>query len=269
MKRLAVLGHPVAHSRSPEMHTKALAELGLAGQWRYERIDVTADKFEARVREMAAEDFVGANVTIPHKEAALALADLPKREALAIGAANTLVFTAEGIEAHNTDAGGLLDALPSLPGGRRALVLGAGGAARAAIWALTEGGAVVDVLLGVDVWNRTPSRAEAVVAELGGAVVDSPRLSTYGLIVNTTAVGLEGENPFEHLPLAEGGFDSEQVVVDMVYGDSPSGLIEAARAADAHIVDGIEILVRQGARSLKIWTGHEAPLETMLDAARG
>jgi shikimate dehydrogenase len=265
MKRLAVLGHPVAHSRSPAMHNAALAALGLAEEWSYEAVDVAPEDFETRVRAMEDEGFVGANVTIPHKEAALRLADSQSPVAEAIGAANTLSFEAGKICADNTDAGGLIDALPGHVRNRRALVLGAGGAARAAIWVLAREKAVVDV---VEVWNRTGRRAEEVTLQLGGAPVETPRLSSYGLIVNATSVGLHGEDPFELLPLSGGGFDSEQVVVDLVYGDRPTKLIEAADRAGAHTVDGIEVLVRQGARSLEIWTGREPPLDAMRAAAR-
>jgi shikimate dehydrogenase len=264
--RLAVLGHPVGHSRSPAIHNAALNALGMGEEWTYEAIDVAPGEFEARVREMAAADFVGANVTIPHKEAALRLADTASPIADAIGAANTLSFELGKIQADNTDAGGLIHALPGRVRGRRALVLGAGGAARAAIWALATENAVVDV---VDVWNRTGRRAEEVAVQLGGAPVEAPRLNTYGLIVNATSVGLHGENPFEELrPLAEGGLESEQVVVDLVYGDRPTGLIEAAEAVDAHTVDGLEILVQQGALSFEIWTGRKPPLDVMRAAAR-
>ncbi|HKI67815.1 MAG TPA: shikimate dehydrogenase [Solirubrobacterales bacterium] len=266
MKRLAVLGHPVAHSRSPAMHNAALAELGLAGEWSYEAIDLAPDELESRLRAMEGEGFVGANVTIPHKEAALRLADTASPVAQAIGAANTLSFEAGGIQADNTDAGGLIDALPGGVRGRRALVLGAGGAARAAIWVLAKESTVVDA---VDVWNRTESRAQEIASHLGGAPVGTPKLGNYGLIVNATSVGLHGENPFDELrPLADGQLDSEQVVVDLVYGDRPTGLIEAAKAVGAHAVDGLEILVRQGARSLKIWTERDPPIDVMRNAAR-
>ena len=141
MKRLAVLGHPVGHSRSPAMQNAALAELGLAGEWSYEAIDVAPDEFEPRVRAMPGEGFVGANVTVPHKGAALALADALSETAREIGAANTLSFADGEIRADNTDAQGLLDALPGLAGAAtRALVLGAGGAARAVVWALAPRG---------------------------------------------------------------------------------------------------------------------------------
>ncbi|HEX6753405.1 MAG TPA: shikimate dehydrogenase [Solirubrobacterales bacterium] len=262
MKRLAVLGHPVGHSRSPAMHNAALSELGLGGAWRYEAIDVTPDAFEARVQAMQAEGFAGANVTVPHKGAALALADELSETAREIGAANTLVFTEGEIRAENTDAEGLLRALPGSPAGKRALVLGAGGAARAVVWALLREGATVAV------WNRTELRSRHLCQELGGEPVASPDQAGYELIVNTTAVGLGGEDPFAELPLLAAAFTPGQTIVDMVYGAEPTTLLRAARAGGATTVDGLEILVQQGALSLQIWTGREPPLDTMRAAAR-
>jgi shikimate dehydrogenase len=261
MKRLAVLGHPVSHSRSPAMQNAALAALGLGGEWTYEAIDLAPDELEPRVRAMAAEGFAGANVTVPHKGAALALADTLSETAREIGAANTLSFEAGEIRAENTDAQGLLDALPGSPAGRRALVLGAGGAARAAVWALLRDGARVEV------WNRTALRAEHLCEELGGTPVGEPAQADYELIVNTTAAGLRGEDPFAELPLDEAGFTAGQTVVDLVYGERPSPLLAAAGGAGAATVDGIEVLVRQGARSLRLWTGLEPPLDVMRTAA--
>ena len=271
MPRLAVLGYPVAHSRSPAMQSAALAELGLADEWRYEAIEVTPDAFEARVREMPEEGFAGANVTVPHKSAALALADELSETAREIGAANTLVFAdAEAgaggeaaIRAENTDAEGLLRSLPGSPSRQRALVLGAGGAARAVVWGLLREGAAVEV------WNRTELRSRHLCEELGGEAVAQPDQATYDLLVNTTAVGLAGEDPFAELPLAPDAFRREQTVVDMVYGAEPTALLRAAGEAGARTVDGIEILVQQGALSLEIWTGRPAPLDTMRAAARG
>ncbi|MGD9736751.1 MAG: shikimate dehydrogenase [Solirubrobacterales bacterium] len=269
MRRLAVLGFPVGHSRSPAMQNAALAELGLSEEWEYGAIEVAPEEFEARVRELAAAGYVGANVTVPHKEAALALADSASEAASQIGAANTLSF-APGAEtgvatiaAENTDAGGLLASLPSPPHGKRALVLGAGGAARAVIWALVGAGAEVAV------WNRTPERAAAVTAELGGVDVTDPEPAGFELIVNTSAAGLHGEDPFAQLPLAPGDFRADQAVVDMVYGERPSALLAAAAERGAVTVDGLEILVQQGALSLELWTGRRAPLAVMRAAARG
>jgi shikimate dehydrogenase len=272
---LAVIGHPVAHSRSPEMQTAALAELGLAGEWTYGALDVAPEDFEAEVAVLAAEgEYAGVNVTVPHKEAALAMADEATEGARAIGAANTLSFRDGVIAAANTDAGGLLRSLPAASAGGRALVLGAGGAARAAIWALAhraeddEGNPTAIAPFEVDVWNRTAERGEAVAAELGGRAVTDPDPADYALIVNTTAVGLAGEDTFEALPLAPDSFAPGQTVLDMVYGDDPSPLLAAAAAAGADVVDGLEMLVQQGALSLRIWTGEEPSLEAMRAAVR-
>lgn len=271
MPRLAVLGYPVGHSRSPAMQGAALAGLGLGEEWSYEAIQVAPDAFEARVRAMPGEGFAGANVTVPHKGAALSLADELSETAREIGAANTLVFARDAecgeaeevvVRAENTDAEGFLRSLPASPAEKRALVLGAGGAARAIVWALLREGAVVEV------WNRTELRSQHLCEELGSSTVAAPDQAAYGLIVNTTAVGLGGEDPFAELPLAAEAFAPSQTVVDMVYGGEPTALLGAAAVAGATTVDGIEILVQQGALSLEIWTGRPAPLETMRAAAR-
>ncbi len=259
--RLAVLGQPVAHSRSPAMQNAALAELGLVPGWSYEAIEVDAEVFEELVRGMAERGFAGANVTVPHKAAALAVSDEASDTARAIGAANTLTFADGAIQAENTDAPGLLAALPEPPRGR-ALVLGAGGAARAVVWALVGTGAEVGV------WNRTPERAEALCADIGGAPDPDPDAAAYDLVVNASAVGLGGEDPLEALPLREDSFRPGQVVVDMVYGADPTSLLELASTGGADTVDGLEILVRQGAASLELWTGCDAPLDAMRAGAR-
>jgi shikimate dehydrogenase len=239
-----------------------LRELGLGEEWAYEAIDVAPDGFENLVRELPRRGFLGANVTVPHKGAALALADTISETAREIGAANTLSFDGDEIRAENTDADGLLAALPASPAGGRALVLGAGGAARAVVWALLREGAAVEV------WNRTAPRAQRLCEELGGQPVEDPAASTYDLLVNSTAVGLAGEDPFEALPLGPDSFAAGQVVVDMVYGREPTALLAAAATSGASTIDGIEVLVHQGALSLRIWTGREAPLGAMRAAAR-
>lgn len=263
MPNLAVIGHPVAHSRSPDMQTAALMEMKLAGEWTYGALDVAPEDFEATVAELAADgEYAGVNITVPHKEAALAMADEASDGARAIGAANTLSFRDGQIVADNTDAGGLLGSLPRSFAGERVLVLGAGGAARAAIWALVEDGAQVDV------WNRTADRGALVASELGAGTITDPEPSDYALIVNTTAVGLAGEDTFEALPLSPDSFVEGQTVLDMVYAEEPSALLAAAQDAGATVVDGLEMLVQQGALSLHIWTGEEPSLEAMRTAVR-
>jgi shikimate dehydrogenase len=257
-----VLGWPVRHSRSPAMHAAGYAALGL-DDWRYQLLPVPPELFEETVRALPGVGFVGANVTIPHKQAALALADEATPRARAIGAANTLTFRDGRIEAENTDAPGLIDALPFDPAGRRALVLGAGGSARAAVWALLDAGAAE-----VMVWNRTRARAEALCAELGGRVVDAAEPAD--VLVNTTSVGLQdGQDPFKELPIEVDALREYPCIVDLVYGSSPTRLIVAARTAGAEVVDGLEVLVRQGARSFERWTGRPAPLDVLRTAARG
>ena len=257
-----VLGWPVRHSRSPAMHEAGYAALGLT-DWRYQLLPVPPELFDETVRALPGAGFAGANVTIPHKEAAARLADEATDAVRAIGAANTLTFRDDGrIHADNTDAPGLLDALPFDPAGRSALVLGAGGTARAVVWALVQGGA--DVL----VWNRSPERAERLCAEIGGRAVQDPPPAA-DLLVNTTSVGLRNEDPFKALPLRVDAIGGYPCVVDLVYGSGPTALVSAAQAAGATVVDGLEVLVRQGARSFERWTGRAAPLGVLRAAARG
>jgi len=263
IRRLAVLGHPVSHSRSPAMQTAALEQLGLAGEWTYEAIDVPIEEIVALLGGMAREGFAGANVTVPHKEVALATADDATLAAREIGAANTLTFGPDGIHADNTDAPGLMDALESPVSGQKALLLGAGGAARAVLWALGSGGATVSV------WNRTESRAAELISALGGTVVSDPDVAEFDLIVNASAAGLGGDGGISDLPIDPEGFRPGQTVVDMVYGEVPSTLLMAAAANGASTIDGLEILVRQGALSLEAWTGMKPSLDVMREAARG
>lgn len=256
MPRLGVLGWPVAHSRSPVMHRAAFEALGL-GDWTYQHLPVPPELFDEVVRSLPAAGFAGANVTIPHKEAALALADEASEPAQRIGAANTLTFDPDGrILASNTDAPGLLLALGGSPAGSQALVLGAGGGARAAVAALIEAGAEVAV------WNRTPERAARLVGDLGGRVADAP--GPADLLVNCTSVGLT--DTLASLPLGDLG--AYATVVDLAYGEDETELVTAARAAGATVVDGLDVLVAQGALSFAAWTGREAPVAAMRAAVR-
>jgi shikimate dehydrogenase len=252
-----VLGFPVAHSRSPAMMNAAFAELGL--DWRYLKLPVAPEGFAAAAAALPGSGYAGANVTIPHKEAALALATERGEEAAAIGAANTLSFAGGSIRADNTDAGGLLDALGEDPAGRAALVLGAGGAGRAAVWALREAGAEVSV------WNRGAERAAALARELG--VEHAARPESADIVVNATSVGLGGEEEQAAVEALGVGDVEASTFVDLVYGGEPTALLRWAAGRGARVVDGIEVLVRQGARSLELWTGREAPVAVMREAA--
>jgi shikimate dehydrogenase len=284
MRRLGVLGWPVAHSRSPAMHNAALAALGMGSAatdgWRYQLLPVPPERFVETVHALAPAGFVGANVTIPHKHAALLLADTAGEAARAIGAANTLTFAPDGaIAAENTDAPGFLTALGVSPRGMSALVLGAGGSARAVVWALREAGARE-----VSVWNRTPERAAALARELGVRAATRP--APADLLVNCTSVGLEPWPGLESGPadLRQSATEPQELnlleltldqvgtyahVVDLVYSSSPTQLLAAARAHGARTVDGLEILLAQGALSFELWTGLQPPLQVMRGALRG
>ena len=257
-----VLGHPVAHSRSPAMHNAAFAEVGL--DWLYVRLPVPPALFEETVRALPASGYRGGNVTIPHKIAALALADRATPAACGAGAANTLTFAGDGaIEVDNTDAGGFLDALGDSPRGRTALVLGAGGAGRAVAWALREEGAARVV-----VWNRTRERAVELARELEVDHVARPTAAD--IVVNATSVGLEPEGDEAEVVAALGIDDLEPpaVVVDLVYAAATTPVLAWGEQMGARLVDGLEVLVRQGARSFELWTGRTAPLEVMRSAVR-
>jgi shikimate dehydrogenase len=259
LTRLGVLGWPVAHSRSPAMHNAAMRAVGLQ-DWRYQHLPVPPELFAETVRALPGAGFAGANVTIPHKEAALALADEATATARAIGAANTLTFTRDAIVADNTDAPGLLAALGEWRP-RSALILGAGGSARAAAYALAQAGATVMV------WNRTAQRARELAADLGVEAVDER--APADVLVNCTSVGLaDPSSTFKELPLNADAIDEYACVVDLVYRAGGTRLLLEAQRRGSQVIDGLEILVQQGALSFEGWTGRAAPLDVMRQAAR-
>jgi shikimate dehydrogenase len=258
---LGVAGWPVAHSRSPAMFAPALAELGL--DWRYVHLPLPPERFEETARALPESGYRGINVTIPHKRAAHDLADKLTPAARAIGAVNTLTYEDGRIEGDNTDAGGFLDALGADPAGWRCLVLGAGGSARAVVWALREAGAGE-----VSIWNRTAERAVELADELGVRHVAAPEPAD--LIVNCTAVGLDKAVAEDDAVAAVGLDDVEPPATffDLNYGAELTPLARWAQSGGGRVVDGLEMLVHQGARSLERWTGQPTPLEAMRAGAR-
>lgn len=255
-RRLGVIGWPVAHSLSPRFQNAGLAAAGLS-DWRYQHLPLPPELFDEAVRGLPGIGFRGANVTLPHKQGALAVADGASARAREIGAANTLLFEPDrGVWADNTDAPGLIASLPWPVAGRSALVLGAGGAARAAVWALRDAGAA-DVRL----WNRIGSRAEQLGAELGATAVSVAEPAD--LLVHCTSLGLRGEPGLEGLPLSEEDLRAYEVVVDFVYRPGGTALIGAARRMGLAAVDGLELLLAQGALSFKLFTGAPAPMAEM------
>ncbi|MDQ6836214.1 MAG: shikimate dehydrogenase [Actinomycetota bacterium] len=258
--RLGVVGWPVAHSRSPAIHNAALAAAGLT-EWRYQLLPVSPELWPELLPALPAAGFRGVNVTIPHKQAALKLATEPTERALEIGAANTLTFDpGDTITADNTDAPALISVLPVPVTGARVLVLGAGGSARAAVWALRDAGAA-----NVEVWNRTPDRARRLCDELGGTPVTEA--GPADVLVNCTAVGLDGSPSLDGLPITVADLTGYGCVADLVYTANGTALTAAAQEQGVPAVDGLEILVAQGALSFERFTGRRAPLEAMRAAA--
>ena len=260
--RLGVLGWPVAHSLSPTFQNAALEAVGLY-DWRYQLLPVPPEVFAETVRALPAAGFRGGNVTIPHKRAALKVAAEATDRASAIGAANTLVFSEDGLaKADNTDAPALIDALPFAAAGKTALVLGAGGSAQAAVWALIEAGTDE-----VRVWNRTPARAAQLCERLGASAVKAPEAAD--ILVNCTSVGLHPDDrTFDELPLGPNELSDYGCVVDFAYARGETALVRAARERGVPVVDGLELLVRQGALSFEQFTGRPAPIEVMREAVR-
>jgi shikimate dehydrogenase len=243
------------------MHNAAYASLGM-DDWHYQLLPIPPEVLEETVRGLEAQGFVGANVTMPHKGAAFALADEATDAATAIGATNTLSFREGKIYADNTDDPGFMAALmavaPATP--RSALVLGAGGVARGVVHALKSAGADVHI------WNRTRERAE----ELGRYTDEAVDAD---VLVNCTSVGLghsstDGDT-FKQLPVNADELGKYATVVDLVYRkDGDTEFVSAARRAGCAIVEGLEILVHGGSQSFEIWTGRDAPVDVMRAAAK-
>lgn len=251
-RRAGVLGWPVSHSRSPRLHGFWLERHGIDGA--YLPLPVHPDRFGAAVRALADLGFAGANVTIPHKQAAFAVCDAVDRTAARAGAVNTFVFRDGRITGSNTDGFGFLESVrDQAPGWRAdagpAVLLGAGGAARAIAAALLDAGAPRVTLV-----NRTASRAEALARELGGpiAIAGAPPLEDCALLVNTTSLGMQGQ-PALAIDLAP--LPASAVVADIVYVPLETPLLAAARARGLAAIDGLGMLLHQARPGFETWFG--------------
>ncbi|KAA9006823.1 shikimate dehydrogenase [Histidinibacterium aquaticum] len=264
-----VIGHPIAHSKSPRLHKHWLRRYGIPGD--YVPLDVAEANLEEVVRALPKAGFVGANVTIPHKVNALSLADQVSDRATLIGAVNTLTFLEDGrILADNTDGYGFMSNLrqnaPSWdPKSGPALVFGAGGAARAVISALSDA-QVPEILLA----NRTRPKAEALRDEFGArvTVIDWVRasecLGEAALVVNTTSLGMEGASEFR-VPLD--GLQKDSVVTDLVYAPLRTTLLQCAEEVGCVTVDGLGMLLHQGVPAFERWFGQRPEVDEATRAA--
>ena len=277
---VGLIGWPVEHSLSPAMHNGAFAALGL--NWRYVPLPVPPGQIEAAVKGLAALGFRGANVTVPHKQAVVPALDTIAPDARRLGAVNTIVVerSEDGevtIGGYNTDARGFIAALREGgfdPQGRSAVVVGAGGAARAVVSGLLWSGSG-----GVTVLNRTPERAQALISDLGRRSEDASRLRALpltpenliasaraaDLLVNATTVGMWPHMGGSIWPDTV-SIPAHLTVFDLVYNPLETRLLRQARESGAHAVGGLGMLVRQGALTFEMWTGEPAPVEVMREA---
>jgi shikimate dehydrogenase len=267
-----ILGQPVRYSLSPRLHNAAFAAVGLDAS--YEAREVAPEELGQAIEAMRMRGFLGANVTAPHKAAACQLMDEVSAEARALGVINTIVPRDGQLLGDNTDAAGLaawlrregIDAR-----GAEAVVLGAGGAARATVMALGQLGA-----RSARVLNRTPERAEMLVYDLQPHVGDlrlswgaleeaaTPRVEPARLVVNATSLGHHGSAP----SVDASWYSPESVAIELVYNPPETAFLTAARAAGARAENGLGMLVHQAALAFERWTGERAPLEVYWAAAR-
>lgn len=262
--RVGLIGNPVEHSRSPKMHNGAFAALGL--DHIYELWQTEDDEVAVRVASIREQGIGGANVTVPHKQAVMPYLDEVSETARRIGAVNTIIPRGDRLIGDNTDAYGFTASIAEkypafVP--ERAVVLGAGGASRAVIVALQQMGAS-EVLIA----NRTRSRADDLAAELGAAAVDwdglHEVLPTTTIIVNTTSLGWHDEVvlPAETISL----LPANALVMDLTYRQTP--FLQAGADHGLLTLDGLGMLIHQGARSFQLWFGTEPPIDVMTAAAR-
>lgn len=253
--RLVLLGDPVEHSRSPAIHTAALAATGIDGTYQARRVD--DDGMKSAIDEVRYGRLDGANVTMPHKQAAFALADRVSEPALRAGAVNTLTHRSGMAVGDNTDVAGIRRAWEDagFDASAPVLVLGSGGAAAAAIVALSDHA--------VHMSARSPQRAEAVLerTRVDGALVEWGRGVEEAVVVNATPIGMGGET------LPPGVLGPASGLIDLPYGPVDTPAVAAARERGLPVADGLEVLVAQAAASFELWTGVEAPVEAMKAAA--
>ena len=274
-KIVGIIGDPIKHSRSPQIHNAAIAALGL--DYVYVPFHVEPDNLGAAIEGFKATNVVGINVTIPHKQNVMPYLDEISREATLIGAVNTLIFKDGAISGENTDAPGFLQAMQEegldVPQGGSAVIIGAGGSARAVVVALALAGVQT-----ICIANRTVSRAVALATDLSkktgvsiyGIGLDDPKLSnavgTSQLVVNTASTSMDVSHP---LLIDPEWLEPQSIVYDIVYTPPETRLLQAAAEKECHTIGGLGMLVHQGAIAFERWTGVNPPVEAMRQALQG
>jgi len=275
MKKVYLLGDPVEHSISPQMHNAAYAELGI--EYNYEAIKVSLEDLENKVQMLRSSDVAGANITVPHKEHVIKLLDEIDPNARSIGAVNTIKNNDGKLIGYNTDSKGFIDSLKEdgciSPEGKNVMVLGAGGAARAICVALFTAGVPIIYLfdifeskakiLSADLTSRCKCGAFKIITkeEINESIMDVE------LLINASPVGMHPK--FDSCPVPDDApFHKDLFVYDLVYNPSETKLIKLAKAKGSNGITGLGMLVRQGAASFEIFTGVKPSVDTMFMAAR-
>lgn len=272
MTRLAgIIGHPVAHSLSPVFQEAAFRAHGLDA--RYEQWDTPNEQLAERVGSLRGPDFLGANVTIPHKEAVFPFLDELGGQSARAGAVNTIVNRDGRLFGFNTDGPGFVAALRNEahfdPAGHRVLLLGAGGAARGIAFALAESRTET-----VGIWNRTADRARRLARDVeaaGGevqAVPGAADIRRWDCVVNCTSVGMHGTGTEAKSPCDPATAAPGTLFVDIVYAPEDTTFLRQAAASGHKTLGGLPMLIYQGALAFELWTGIPAPVDVMFDAAR-
>ena len=274
-QQVGIFGYPLAHSISPDVQQAAFDHYSMPVK--YCAWPVPPEKLGDEVGKLRGERYLGANVTVPHKEKVRAYVDEMDPHAESIGAINTIVREGSSLIGYNTDAYGFIKALKEEggfePQGKSVLVLGAGGAARAAVFGLAQ-----KDIASLTIANRTLGRARSLANDFGGlmakvAVISMADAALEGvcasadLIVNTTSIGMRGGDAEGGSPLEEHTIPARALVYDLVYNPPETPLLKAARRAGARTLGGLPMLVYQGAAAFERWTGREAPVEVMFRAA--
>ncbi len=275
-RRAGIIGYPLGHSVSPAFQQAAFDHYALPV--RYDTWSTPPDRLEAELHKLRGEEYLGANVTVPHKEKVAAWLDDVDPWARLVGAVNTIAREGGRLVGYNTDSHGLIRSLNEEmdfdPRGKGVLLLGAGGAARAAAFGLAHEG-----ISWLTIANRTPGRAESLAEDvarhmdrvdaiaLGGSALEEASASA-DLVLNSTAVGMKHSLAQDGTPLEADHIRAHAFVYDMVYNPPETPLLRAAAAAGARTLGGLGMLVFQGAASFERWTGKKAPPEVMFRAAR-
>jgi shikimate dehydrogenase len=268
----AIIGHPVGHSLSPLMHTTALKALGLPGD--YVAVDVESSSLAQHVRELVEQGCAGFNVTIPHKQTIIPFLSEVDEEAMAIGAVNTVVVEHGSLRGYNTDVYGFQKSLEPFAGrirDKNVVLLGTGGGARAAVRCLLKNFQPRSLTLVARTFQRGQALARALDPNIPYRIITfhdntlQKHLHDASLIVNATPVGMTPNITASPLPSST-SFHRDQIVFDLIYSPLQTTLLKSAASFGATIVNGLEMLIHQGAKAFELWTGKPMPIEVVRKA---